>query len=66
LERALTREEARAVLGRNGNADAAAALLHKALDTYERLDADRDAARTRATCGSSASTAAGRARASVP
>ena len=49
MERALTREEAGAVLGRNGNADAAAALLHKALDTYERLDADRDAARTRAT-----------------
>jgi len=49
LELALTREEAGAALGRAGEIDAAVPLLDQALDTYERLDAVRDSARTHAT-----------------
>ncbi len=48
LELALAREEAGTVLATNGDADTAVSLLGEALNGYERLDAERDVARTRA------------------
>jgi DNA-binding CsgD family transcriptional regulator/TolA-binding protein len=49
LELALAAEDAGAGFARQGDVAAAAPLLHRAVDTYERLDAARDTARAEAT-----------------
>jgi DNA-binding CsgD family transcriptional regulator len=49
LQLALTCEEAGAALVRSGDRDRAVPVLHRALDGFEQLEAERDVARVRAT-----------------